>query len=227
MARSEEQTKINKEETIKDMKKLAIIAAAVALMAFGRSAQAQIVVTDGTGILKTAASGYPSTVNVNYFVALTGSTYTYVYEFVDPTTNPQRINAFDVDASFVSSVLSGSISSLFTSSVNTKLATDFGSSPFFSALTASTSQNLGIEVDYNFSAGGSPYEFAFTSPYAPTLGVANAIDGTVWNDGSGSPAGTTLVPVPVPEASTVMAGALMLLPLGIGAVRALRKERVA
>jgi hypothetical protein len=32
---------------------------------------------------------------------------------------------------------------------------------------------------------------------------------------------------PVPEASTVMAGALMVLPLGIGAIRALRKERTA
>jgi hypothetical protein len=32
---------------------------------------------------------------------------------------------------------------------------------------------------------------------------------------------------PVPEANTIAAGALMLLPLGIGAVRALRKERTA
>jgi len=37
--------------------------------------------------------------------------------------------------------------------------------------------------------------------------------------------GTILAPVP--EANTVVAGALMLLPLGIGAVRALRKERTA
>jgi hypothetical protein len=32
-------------------------------------------------------------------------------------------------------------------------------------------------------------------------------------------------PTPVPEASTVVAGALMLLPLGVGAIRALRKEK--
>jgi hypothetical protein len=37
----------------------------------------------------------------------------------------------------------------------------------------------------------------------------------------------TTVPAAVPEASTVMAGALMLLPLGFGAVRALRRERTA
>lgn len=40
-----------------------------------------------------------------------------------------------------------------------------------------------------------------------------------------SASGPTLAPVP--EANTVVAGALMLLPLGIGAVRALRKERTA
>jgi hypothetical protein len=40
--------------------------------------------------------------------------------------------------------------------------------------------------------------------------------------------GSILAPAaPVPEANTVVAGALMLLPLGIGAVRALRKERTA
>jgi hypothetical protein len=43
-----------------------------------------------------------------------------------------------------------------------------------------------------------------------------------------SASGTILAPAaPVPEANTVVAGALMLLPLGIGAVRALRKERTA
>jgi hypothetical protein len=40
--------------------------------------------------------------------------------------------------------------------------------------------------------------------------------------------GNILAPAaPVPEANTMVAGALMLLPLGIGAVRALRKERTA
>jgi hypothetical protein len=37
----------------------------------------------------------------------------------------------------------------------------------------------------------------------------------------------TLTVSAVPEANTIAAGALMLLPLGIGAIRAIRKERVA
>jgi hypothetical protein len=36
--------------------------------------------------------------------------------------------------------------------------------------------------------------------------------------------GSILAPAPVPEPGTILAGALMLLPLGIGAIRALRKE---
>ncbi|HEY1661874.1 MAG TPA: hypothetical protein VGI03_05600 [Verrucomicrobiae bacterium] len=48
------------------------------------------------------------------------------------------------------------------------------------------------------------------------------------NMSSGStPAQPELVQVAVPEASTILAGALMILPLGIGAFRALRKVRVA
>ena len=39
--------------------------------------------------------------------------------------------------------------------------------------------------------------------------------------------GGTATATPVPEASTVVAGALMLLPLGVGAIRALRKERAS
>jgi hypothetical protein len=37
----------------------------------------------------------------------------------------------------------------------------------------------------------------------------------------------TLTPAPIPEASTMLAGAMMLLPFGIGAIRSLRKERTA
>ncbi len=48
--------------------------------------------------------------------------------------------------------------------------------------------------------------------YGTTLSTDNTVQGHL---------------VPVPEASTVFAGALMLLPLGIGAIRALRKERLA
>jgi hypothetical protein len=49
------------------------------------------------------------------------------------------------------------------------------------------------------------------------------------NSGSIQDGGAYNAPIlaPVPEANTIVAGALMLLPLGIGAIRAIRKERTA
>ena len=61
----------------------------------------------------------------------------------------------------------------------------------------------------------------YTSQFAPTLGLGSAID-----DNPPGPWGGA-APVPLPETSTVMAGALMLIPFGIGAIRSLRKDRTA
>jgi hypothetical protein len=58
--------------------------------------------------------------------------------------------------------------------------------------------------------------------YAPNL--AGVIDSSAANAADLAPAP---LPSPVPEASTIVAGASMLLPLGIGALRTLRKERTA
>ncbi len=60
-----------------------------------------------------------------------------------------------------------------------------------------------------FSIGASEYQLYDDngSPYDYNTGYA------------------TITPAPVPEASTMVAGALMLLPFGIGAIRSLRKER--
>ena len=58
------------------------------------------------------------------------------------------------------------------------------------------------------------------------IGLQTIISGVSFT--FGTPDGTlpgTPVPPSVPEASTVFAGALMLLPLGVGTIRALRKEK--
>ncbi len=80
---------------------------------------------------------------------------------------------------------------------------------------------LTIDLYPNTPTGGSSDQiYVYTS--ANTFGVngATADDGVSANT-------TDLAPAAVPEASTVMAGALMILPLGFGAFRALRKERIA
>jgi hypothetical protein len=58
-----------------------------------------------------------------------------------------------------------------------------------------------------------------------TAATTDEVGGTGFTDGGVFPTLTPIL-VPVPEPATVVAGALLLLPLGIGAVRSLRKERV-
>ncbi len=55
-------------------------------------------------------------------------------------------------------------------------------------------------------------------------GSYSQVEGPINSDRTFGAAGS-IYTTAVPEASTIMAGALMLLPLGIGAVRAIRKDR--
>lgn len=207
------------------MKKLVIIGATALLIAAGRSAQAQLVPgSAGSATFTSTASG---SMTVNYFVDYNGSVYTYVYEF----TAPSKVQDFEVNASYVSSVLASgnsTISTLASADLTGSFQTLFTSASSTYDYTSTGTINLdpdNVEFTINPEKTG-PLTFAYTSLFAPTAGTGSAIDTSVgpWGDngGTGSP-----IPVPVPEASTVMAGALMLLPLGIGAIRAVRKERVA
>jgi len=90
----------------------------------------------------------------------------------------------------------------------------------FSAPTTVNFFNGILTIDFNPNAvltgSKSDLIYVFTTANSYNVNVATADDGVSAN---------TQDLAPVPEASTVMAGALMLLPLGIGAVRAIRKER--
>ena len=85
--------------------------------------------------------------------------------------------------------------------------------------TGKTEENMGwIEETATFVATGNVLSFQDLSLI----------------DGGPSPYGAALdnvslvaVPAPIPEPSTVIAGVMMLLPFGVGAIRSLRKERAA
>jgi hypothetical protein len=197
------------------MKKTLLIAAALALMAIGLSARAGVVLS-GTAYM--TQGDIPQTMpdlQVAYTVSLSGSLYTYTYTFsvgnlsgntFTPTTaNP--VTSFTVDTPFSTSI--GNIST--DSSGVTGLLI-----PNNSITWAETSPANSDTVSY-------------TSLFGPILGGGSANDGAPSVSWSVANPGASPIPdpAPVPEASTIMAGALMLLPLGIGAVRAIRKERTA
>ncbi len=109
--------------------------------------------------------------------------------------------------------LSGITASVFSGTVS-------GAS---SVATSSYENNNGGVV---FSLGGASslntaYDFAvWTSNTILVPGEVAIKDNTTADE-------VSLTATAVPEASTIMAGALMILPLGIGAFRAVRKERMA
>jgi len=192
---------------------LTIGAAALAVFATQQAAQATLTSVDsGTATFTSSASG---SISVGYDVVYdsTSSLFTYLYAFT-PLSGAD-IGQFVVNANYVDNVLTTSDS--------------FSGSPY--TLTGSiTSGGVNDGTDGNVTWNYQPHTdlaqlIGFTSLYGPAAGSGSLNDGTQgpWGDNA---TGTSIpVPAPVPEASTVMAGALMLLPFGIGAIRSLRKER--
>lgn len=77
-----------------------------------------------------------------------------------------------------------------------------------------------IKVNWTPDPPGYTTTGDFLYIYTDLLTVGQVVD-SVQDGLSATPAGLS----PIPEPTTVLAGALMLLPLGIGAVRSLRKDR--
>jgi hypothetical protein len=186
---------------------IAMVAVGMALVATERSAEATLSIS-GTSYL-TQGTGASPVLQVAYSaVDTTLWTYTYTFTVVSSILSPtpvtsNPVSSFTVDASFVNS---GSLTS-------TAGAPGYINSGY---------------VDWLYGSPVNTDTVSFTSAYGPTLGGASADDGSPAVSWSSANVGGSPVPVPapVPEASTFMAGALMLLPFGIGAVRSLRKERV-
>jgi hypothetical protein len=76
----------------------------------------------------------------------------------------------------------------------------------------------------NANPGGDFTAGQVLSFIVATTSLTYGVDSSNVQDGT---AAQPNIYAPVPEASTVMAGALMLLPFGIGVIRSLRKERTA
>lgn len=188
------------------MKKLAMIAAAAAFLAVGSSAQAQIVLgTQYTAYLTQLSSAQPD-LQIKYTVTADGSDYLYTYIFTvgtlsGSTFTPTTSSSLDKGNPVVSLTVDASY-----------------------VISASAGGNIyDGDVVWNYGTPKLSGTVSLVSAFLPTLGDATGNDGApdvAWASGDE-------VAVPVPEASTVMAGALMLLPLGIGAIRAVRKERIA
>jgi len=201
------------------------VIALVALAAMGimmNTAGAAVVVGSSTWTSLTSGQ----TVNVDYQVDLVGASYIYNYQIeVTPGAGNEQIHELEIDLSPVAAASAVSVAPTVGD-----IAHAGGSLPILP--TGVFANITGNNVTWTFlgAAGVTPgFEsvvVAFASPLPPTLGTGSAID-----DGRGPWSaqfpGSALVAVPVPEPTTIVAGALLLLPFGASTLRVLRKSRSA
>ncbi|HEY1662562.1 MAG TPA: hypothetical protein VGI03_09105 [Verrucomicrobiae bacterium] len=184
-----------------NMKIKMIIAAAGVLVAVG-SAQAQI--TLGTTYTGHYTSGADQ-LTVAYTVTEAADVYTY--DYVISTAPTETLTSFTIGGQ------------------NDQVDTDTAAFLNYGKTVAGSDAITDDSIDFvwNANAKVTSDEVSFTSDLGPALySFTLNDDGIEWQ----SPP-PIAAPAAVPEASTIMAGALMLLPLGAGAFRVLRKERMA
>jgi hypothetical protein len=230
LAGRQQQKPKRKNKQQKNMKKILIVMAAAAGLAFSiGTSQAQLLLNDASNP-QFSISGNQITIGSFVFnndLNLTGS-------ITPPGTG------FDVTVP--ATALGGGIYESTISGVGTITLSDtaagaslVGSVQLIQVISGTGINEPNFEVNvvwtaYTAGTGDADLAYLDSSTYAE-LGFS--VTGIFYNSTSDmwytspSPTEFTGQISTVPEASTVMAGALMLLPLGIGAVRAIRKERTA
>jgi hypothetical protein len=230
---------INKKTADKCMKKIKLILASGAILLSGalcQTANASLLNIAGSSTLGNSA-GVPIPMEnliVDWRVVENASlVYTYSYTVYNPIGDVLL-------PTIVPPSLGGGIESVdgFSVAFNTTVPGLFLPGTYTGGfLTGNEGNDGNAGLFWSFApvpAGSKSPILSFQSDYGPTVGNANAQDAdppSPW--ASTSPGGTT-VPVPsltpmpgLPEPTTLISGALLLLPFGASSLRILRKNRAA
>jgi hypothetical protein len=175
--------------------KIMMLAAILMMIVVARTAQATLVL--GPTTVDISGTDGAASLSVDYYVCLSGTTYTYYFVLTPPAGSGASSFTVDIsDPAVLSDITSTS-----------------------SAYVPPPIIDSGESVTWEFSDLTGVATNSFQSQYSPTvLGMSSAtsVNGT-WVDPPN--------PTAVPEASTIIAGMLMILPLSVGIFRALRKAR--
>lgn len=169
------------------------------LLAAGLSAPAQII---GPTTVTYNGVKDSSELSITYEVTHSGGLYTYSYDLV---TDPgEELTSFVIGNA--------------SDPVNTASVVIVSSGGAFSSGIGATGDYIYFE--WNVTSDTTSADVSYTSPFAPTFVPFTLTGGDDWTSPANIPA-----PAPVPESSTLLAGALMILPFGVGVFRAMRKDR--
>jgi hypothetical protein len=215
----------NKKRTKSNMKnnKIVVGAAVAGLMLAAASSQAQFVLPTtslaayaGTSFLTSITPGYSALTSDGTLAGTVGSS---VYSSGTGLDFVYQINETGNDSAGADELTVGGFSGVTILGVYD--ITGSGAVSEVGTFWKNASGTLEFLLNNNVTQGLSMDDIIVDTT-ATSFGVTTAgvID-------SGGATTTALAPAAVPEASTVIAGMLMILPLGIGAFRAVRKERMA
>lgn len=163
----------------------------------------------GPAVFSSLPSG-PMVADYNVVYNTSDSLYTYLYSFTPLSGSP--IEDFSVNAGYVSSVLT--TANVIKGSPYTITGSITSDGTFDQSLS---------EVSWSYDPATSAVQIiGFTSYIGPGTGT-----GSLMNDNAGPwSSAFGLEPSPVPEMSTMISSALMLLPLSVGIVRSMLKARI-
>lgn len=182
---------------------------AILFLALAVSTQAQIIIPSTMVTFSGESGGVPQPgyqLSITYEVTESAGLYTYSYGLA--TTPGVPILSFS---------LGGTLDPIDT---QTAAILSYGKAlPALSGITGNS-----IAFGWGIGSDVTSDTVSYTSTLGPTMATFTVNDDDiVWTAPPPIPAPTA----PVPEASTLMAGAMMILPLGVGLFRAIRKQRTA
>jgi len=196
------------------MKKSNLIGTAALLACLMGAAEVKAsIVIPSTSVTWAGQTDPTTTVGVNFNVTDNSGIYTYSYTVTDNAPADKPLTSFEVD------LFAGAAASITVPTAPAGYA-------YYDNGTTVTWSSTGVTP--LVAGGGGSATLTFTSTLAPGYDSGSAID-----DGPGpwGPAGKPALfvpsPVVVPEPTTLIAGALLVLPFGASTLRGLRKNRAA
>lgn len=184
-----------------NMRKFITFTALFVSLAVAISARGDIIIPQTSVTFDGSSPGFELT--IVYEVTLNAGVYTYSY---DLTTSPAE--------PLTSLTIGGTPDPVDTESV---VITAYGGAD----MSLSGVKDNSIVFQWDFNSGITSADISYTSVNGPRLATFTLNDdGVGWTSPPGIPA-----PTAVPEPSTILAGLLTIIPLGIGAFRSWRRDR--
>jgi hypothetical protein len=183
--------------------------------------------------MKSSADAGATYINVDYEVLQNGSTYDYLYQVMPSTSVVNGIEDFkvSVNKAFSNPTL---LSDTDIAGLGFALGSTLIAGGTVNTVWSITGGISAANVEWTSNPSSNPFltpgqkskVIGFSSLIGPTFGGAQASDTSPPSPWDATTAGSA-VPTPVPEPTTMIAGALLLLPFGASTLRILRKNRAA